>query len=101
MAKSTFPQSYPRIQDESDKFHGFLDETSLMEHSSTIGANEIKAIIAKAIAQANAKSSRQILDIPAETSATELIKIYEKEGKKLGSAKYRVMKSIIFIENHS
>lgn len=83
MAKSTSPQAYKRIQDEHDKFYGFLDADALTEHPGKIDVQKVKAIIAQAIEQANAKSSRQILNIPPDTSEAEAKKIYEKEGRKL------------------
>lgn len=83
MAKSIAPQSYPRIRDEEDKFHGFLDESALVEHPERIDAQQVKEIIAQAIRLANAKSSRQILNISPDTPEEEMKKIYEREGKKL------------------
>lgn len=83
MAKSIPPQPYPRIPDEEDKFHGFLDEPALAEHSGRIDEQQVKAIITQAIRQANAKSGRQILNVPPDAAEEEVKKIYEREGKKL------------------
>lgn len=76
MAKSKLltSQKYPRIEDEDDKYHGFLDDTKLKEHTYTISISEMKKIIADAIINANKKTSRTILKISSEDSPAELYK---------------------------
>lgn len=61
MAKKVFPQGYPRIQDEGDRFYGFLNDKALEQHKYKINDSELKEIIAAAIQNANKKSSRAIL----------------------------------------
>lgn len=85
MAKNTktIPQDYPRIQDEHSQFYGCLDDSTLVQHLIKIPVDKFKELVLLAINSANKKSSREILSIPANASAEEIDKIYEKEGKKL------------------
>jgi hypothetical protein len=83
MALKTTPQNYPRIQDESNEFNGFLDTSQLKGHIKSIPEAQIKEIIRKAILNANKKSGRTILNIPDNISKEEISKIYRKEGCKL------------------
>lgn len=76
-------QNYPRIQDESTKYSGFIDEAQLKEHSKKPSIEELESIIRKAITSANKKSSRAVLNIPDEISDEDLIRFYKKEGKRL------------------
>lgn len=61
MAKFTASQGYPRIEDEKDKFHGYLDDQKLKQHAEKITLEKLKAIIIEAIDSAAKKSSRTIL----------------------------------------
>jgi hypothetical protein len=85
MAKSirTIPQPYPRVQDESDPFHGCLDDTLLKPHSTPIGLAQLQHLIRSAIKAASHKSSREILSIPANASAEDIARIYERQGIEL------------------
>jgi hypothetical protein len=85
MAKSSKPgvQSYPRIQEESDKYHAFFDDSKVTPHSKRIDEKKLKEIIEKAIKSANFKSSRAILNITENISEQEINKTYIKGGKEL------------------
>lgn len=84
MAKRTSAQDYPRIQDEEDKFRGFLDDSRLKPHIYKLNADELKQIIVESISNANKKSSRTILgDLPNHVSEDEIKKFYQKKGKEL------------------
>jgi len=76
-------QSYPRIDDEKSKYHGYLDDSYLNEPKVVIKDSEIKTIIKNAIVMANKKSGRTILDIPANMSDNDAAVIYNKKGKEL------------------
>ena len=82
MAK-IIPQNYPRIGDLKSRSYGFLDDSALVSHSYKISVDELKKLISAAIINANRKSSRQILSIPANVSADEIDIIMKREGKKL------------------
>jgi len=82
MARTT-SQNYPRIHDENDRYHGFLDESKLAKHAKKISEKELKNIIRQAIQYANKKSSRAILNIPDSADKQEIIDIYVNEGKEL------------------
>jgi len=76
-------QSYPRIEDGS-KFDGYLDDSKLKPHKEDrISTEELKQLIAESISSAAKKSSREVVKIPAGTSAEDEAKIYQKEGKEL------------------
>lgn len=79
----TTPQSYPRIQNPDDPNYGCLDDGQLVPHVYKIPAQHLKQLIATAIANANNKSSREILSIPDDANAEMLQAIYQKEGKAL------------------
>jgi len=83
MAVRITPQSYPRIEDETDKFHGFIDDTALKQHTKKIPKTGLRKIIRQAIITANAKSSRAILEIPENASVAEKKAIHIKEGNEL------------------
>ena len=85
MAKSTktVPQAYPRIDDDSRKDYGCLDDTTLVAHPGKLPVVKIKGLIRDAILNANSKSSREILSIPDDATEDEVAKIYEREGKAL------------------
>lgn len=85
MAKSakTVPQAYPRIDDDSRKDYGCLDDSTLVAHSGKLPVGKLKSLIRDAIRNANSKSSREILSIPADATEDEVTKIYEREGKEL------------------
>lgn len=84
MAKrKTIPQNYPRIQDETHPYYGYLDESALVPHFHKIPVEELKEIIASAIVRASLKSSREILSIPLDATQEEIDTIYETQGKEL------------------
>jgi hypothetical protein len=83
MAAKIGPQNYPRIEDENDKYRGFLDESLLSEHVHKIGTDELKRIISEAIEYADIKTSQDYFKIPRGLSATQRKRIYEKSGKEL------------------
>ncbi|MBM4424340.1 MAG: hypothetical protein FJ030_13295 [Chloroflexi bacterium] len=77
------PQNYPRIQDADSPYYGCLDEATLAPHKHKIPPEQLKSLILSAINNANKKSSREILKIPAGASPNEVDHIYEREGRKL------------------
>jgi hypothetical protein len=85
MAKSgqVVPQDYPRIQDEQNPYYGCLEETALLPHTHKIPSQELKGLILAAIKNANKKSSREMLSIPANSLQDEIDQIYIEEGKNL------------------
>jgi hypothetical protein len=82
MAKTTIPQNYPRVG-EGQKFEGFLDGLCITPHKRKLTQQELREIIVAAIEYANRKSSRAILDIPANVSDEAAQQIYLREGTKL------------------
>jgi hypothetical protein len=82
MAK-IIPQDYPRIGDLKSRSYGFLDDSALVPHVYKISIDELKKLISTAIINANRKSSRQILSIPAIASHDDVNLIMKREGKKL------------------
>lgn len=76
-------QNYPRVKDESSKYFGMLDESTLVDHLKEIGKEELKEIIKEAIVNANSKSSRVELglseDLPEEIKEI----LYRLKGKEL------------------
>lgn len=76
-------QSYPRIENEDNKYHGYLDDSYLKEHRTVISDAQIKSIVKNAIIMANKKSGRTILDIPMNISVEETSALYNKKGKEL------------------
>jgi len=85
MAKLTRAQSYPRIDDEKNKYYGYLKEDELIAHSGKINIATLKKIIEDGIEYANKKSSREILNIDVNATDDELQQIYLKKGKELFS----------------
>ena len=83
MIKATRAQNYPRIQDETSHFTGFLDDSRLQPHIYEITGQELEKIIVSAINYAHRKSSRAILNIPDGTSKKIVGETYIKEGKRL------------------
>lgn len=81
-SKSTTPQSYPRLP-EDDAYAGFLDDAALQGHVTRISREQLDVMIAKAIAYANLKSSREMLDIPEDITPEMVEKIYVHEGREL------------------
>lgn len=79
----TVPQNYPRIEDQSDKFYGYLDDAKLQEHTRKISLQDLRQIILDAIQIANVKSSRKLLNIPEDASPSEVDKLYKKNAKQL------------------
>ncbi len=76
-------QSYPRIENEDSKYHGYLDDSYLKEHRTIISNAQIKFIVKNAIIMANKKSGRTILNIPENISEEETSELYKKKGKEL------------------
>lgn len=85
MAKisKTSVQDYPRINDETNDYYGFFDDSKVTQHTNHISDDELNLIIIKAVKSANIKSSRAILNIGDNISEEEINKIYIKEGKAL------------------
>jgi hypothetical protein len=83
MANRTTPQDYPRINDPKNRFHGFLDESKLTQHTLKISVDDLSEIIKNAIVTANKKSGRSILNIPPNACEDELKEIYKKQGQEL------------------
>lgn len=85
MAKSSTArvQSYERISDEEHKYLGFLDEDSLVDHKKKISEEVLKQVIIDAIAYANKKSSRELLEIPTNVFEIDLKSFYRKKGREL------------------
>ncbi|MBM3124847.1 MAG: hypothetical protein FJZ87_07190 [Chloroflexi bacterium] len=77
------PQNYPRIEDKDSNFSGCLDETTLVPHTHKIPVEELKKLIFTAISNANKKSGRQILTLPADITKEESVKIFKREGQEL------------------
>ncbi|MEK6599168.1 MAG: hypothetical protein AABY52_02350 [Deltaproteobacteria bacterium] len=76
-------QSYPRIEDEKSKYHGYLDDSYLDEHKLVIKDSEIEKIIKNAIIMANKKSGRTILNVPSDMPEKDASELYKKKGKEL------------------
>ena len=76
MAKSL--QQYPRIPDSN-----LLDDSKLVPHSFKIPPKKMKEIILAALAAAQKKSSRAILQLPDDASDEEIKQIYRQEGGEL------------------
>jgi len=83
MTKLTSAQNYPRIENENDAFHGYLDDTKLQPHGYKLSDKSLKQIVLEAIKTANKKASRRILNISQTASESEVRKEYEKQGKML------------------
>lgn len=83
MVKRARPQNYPRIEDETDPYNGYLDTSSLVPHKLKISMERLYELIQTAITNANLKSSREILSIPETATPEQIEKIYETEGRKL------------------
>lgn len=77
------PKNYPRIDDESSKYDGYLDDGKLQEHIIKIDESDFKQIILDAVRIANEKSSRRLLEIPEDASDEDIQRIYKKQGKVL------------------
>ncbi len=69
-------QSYPRVD-------GFLDDSTLVSHTTKLPAETVKALIKAAIVKASTKSSREILSIPPDADARTVEALYKKAGAKL------------------
>ncbi len=76
-------QNYPRIDDESDIFYGFFDDSKVQPHVHQLTDKTIEGIIMRAVKSANLKSSRAILNIKEDIPESDLNKIYKKQGKAL------------------
>lgn len=81
--RKTNLQNYPRIDDETDPFFGFFDQSKVNPHKTRISDKQLKNIIKSAVKSANAKSSRAILNLKDNISEKEINQIYIKEGKAL------------------
>lgn len=77
------PQSYPRIDDDKDRFAGFLDESKLVSHKLKVDQEKFRQIIESAILYASSKSSRAILEIGEEVTEEALDAILFKAGSEL------------------
>lgn len=75
-------QPYPRIQDD-ERRAGLLDDATLRPHARRVSLDELKGMVRQAIANANLKSSRAILNIPEGADQAEIEKIYRREGRNL------------------
>lgn len=75
-------QPYPRIQDDQRQA-GLLDDALLQPHTKRMSLAELKGLVRQAIANANLKSSRAILNIPEGAEQTEIENIYRREGREL------------------
>jgi hypothetical protein len=75
MARSTktVPQAYPRIDDDSRKDYGCLDESALAPHPGKLAIGKLKSLIRDAIRNANNKSSREILYIQAGSAVFPIL----------------------------
>ena len=58
MVTRTVPQSYPRIEDESNKTFGMLAVDQLVSHQKKFTDDEMAQMIRNSIRKANQKSSR-------------------------------------------
>ena len=76
-------QGYPRVEDEGNRFNGYLDESRLAPHVHKISREELKNIILASIDYASGKSSRQILNVPEGATEDQANRIYSREGRKL------------------
>jgi len=83
MAKATRAQGYPRIENETSKYYGYLDEDTLVEHDKKLDIEQLKEIVIEGINYAHKKSSREILSINTELEGEALIKEYQKKGREL------------------
>ena len=83
MSKRVSSQNYPRINDEEDKYCGFLDIKELPVHKNKIDIKTLNKVIINGIHYASKKSSREILSIPPDITDSELDSIYKKKGKEL------------------
>jgi hypothetical protein len=83
MAKIVRSQSYPRINDEGDKYNGYLDDSQLVDHHFKIDNERLKQVITDAITYANKKSSREILSVPTNYTVQEQDALYHKTGNEL------------------
>lgn len=75
-------QPYPRIQDD-ERQAGLLDDTTLQPHAERMSLDELKGLVRQAIANANLKSSRAILNIPKGAEQAEIEQIFRHEGREL------------------
>jgi hypothetical protein len=74
-------QSYPRLQESP--FEDCLDDSTLVQHPVKIPLDQVKTFIKSAIVDADKKSGRVILSIPANASPEETEKKYQVAGRKL------------------
>lgn len=82
-AVKTTSQEYPRISDPDSRFFGCLDDSRLVPHGRKIPEEVMRRLIQRAIVNANRKSSREILSVPAGASEEEVGRIYRREGREL------------------
>jgi hypothetical protein len=76
-------QQYPRIEDQESYYYGCLDDAALVDHINKISPEQMAAFIASSIDYAEAKSSREILYIPADVTDEQLEQIYQHNGHEL------------------
>lgn len=80
---SISPQGYPRIEDEKERFYGYLDESLLSPHTRKISEEDLRSIILASIRFASGKSSRQVLNAPEGATQKQRSDFYNKEGREL------------------
>lgn len=84
MAKKNTYQSYPRIDDESSKYHGYLDESKLAPHPlKRFTTEKLYQIIREGIEYANKKSSRKIVSLSEGASEEQICREYKIKGREL------------------
>lgn len=76
-------QHYPRIQNETNKFHGFFDEEQFKAHTKKIDKEVFRQIVKEAITNANLKSSRAILNIEGVVDEKLVTTILKRGGSEL------------------
>jgi hypothetical protein len=76
-------QNYPRIDEQGNKFNGYLDDSKLTQHSDKIAIDQVRFIIREAIQNAGRKAGRAILDIPADATDSEINEALLFHGSEL------------------
>lgn len=76
-------QGYPRVQDETSKEYGLLDDHELAQHKSRVPAEELPALILIAIENANRKSGRAMLNVSPDADKMEFAEAYDTLGREL------------------
>lgn len=76
-------QNYPRISNPESAYKDFLDDEQFIGHTRKITDIELKTLIREAIQYANEKSSRDLLNIPADATPEQVEKAYKRAGLAL------------------